>query len=55
MILHKHRDATSSTQRLIQAGDLVVVYERHDSMKPIYVTPGQSYGNRYGNFKLKAG
>ena len=54
MILHKDDSTAERSQRLIQAGDLVIVYERHDSMKSVYVTPGQTYGNRYGNFKLKA-
>lgn len=55
MILQTDDDSPSSSQRLIQPGDLVVVYERHDSMKSVYVTPGENFGNRYGNFKHKAG
>ncbi|DBA83487.1 TPA: hypothetical protein ACH3X2_006417 [Trebouxia sp. C0005] len=53
MVLHSNSDAVSTTGRCIKAGDLVIVYERFDSMKHVYVNPGESYGNRYGNFKLK--
>ena len=53
MVLHKDAGAVSASRRCIQAGDLVIVYERFDSMKAVRVTPGESYGNRYGNFKLK--
>ena len=53
MVLHRPTAAVSTSGRCIQAGDLVIVYERFDSMKSVYVTPGESYGNRYGNFKLK--
>lgn len=53
MVLHSNTDAVSTTSRCIKAGDLVIVYERFDSMKSVYVNPGESYGNRYGNFKLK--
>ena len=53
MVLHRDAGAVSTTSRCIQAGDLVIVYERFDSMKSVYVNPGASYGNRYGNFKLK--
>lgn len=53
MVLHRDAGAVSTSSRCIQEGDLVIVYERFDSMKSVYVNPGQSYGNRYGNFKLK--
>ena len=53
MVLHRDTAAVSTTSRCIKAGDLVIVYERFDSMKSIYVRPGESYANRYGNFKLK--
>ena len=52
MVLHRAAGAIS-TCSTIRAGDLVIVYERFDSMKSVYVNPGESYGNRYGNFKLK--
>ena len=55
MVLHTDDEVAGSSQRLIQPGDLVVVYERHDSMKSVYVTPGENFGNRYGNFRHKAG
>lgn len=53
MVLHRDTAAVSTTGRYIKAGDLVIVYERFDSMKSVYVRPGESYGNRYGNFMLK--
>ena len=53
MVLHGDAQAVSTTSRCIKAGDLVIVYERFDSMKSVYVTPGESFGNRFGNFKLK--
>ena len=53
MVLHRDAGVVSTSSRCIQAGDLVIVYERFDSMKSVYVNPGESYGNRYGNFKLK--
>ena len=53
MILHTETSAASTTGRCIKAGDLVIVYERFDSMKSVYVNPAESYGSRYGNFKLK--
>ncbi|XP_074292066.1 uncharacterized protein LOC141618904 [Silene latifolia] len=40
-----------SLQTRIQDGDLVVVYERHDQMKPIKVTEGAVLQNRFGVFK----
>ena len=55
MVLHRAAEAVSTSSRSILAGDLVIVYERFDSMKSVYVNPGESYGNRYGNFKLKVG
>jgi hypothetical protein len=36
--------------RTIAYGDLVIVYERHDRMKPAYVTAGGAYSNRFGAF-----
>jgi hypothetical protein len=37
----------------IQLGDLVIVYERFDSMKAMIVTDNGQYHNRYGNFFMK--
>ncbi|KAL9240726.1 hypothetical protein vseg_014912 [Gypsophila vaccaria] len=42
---------TLSLQRRIQVGDLVIVYERHDQMKPIKVADGAVLQNRFGVFK----
>jgi tRNA (adenine57-N1/adenine58-N1)-methyltransferase len=36
--------------RLIQDGDLVVIYERHDSLNHIYLSKGQIFNNKYGSF-----
>ncbi|KAL4178628.1 hypothetical protein AMTRI_Chr13g83210 [Amborella trichopoda] len=38
-------------QRHISEGDLVIVYERHDSMKAIKVQDGSELQNRFGVFK----
>ena len=53
MVLHKDAGTLSTSNRCIQAGDLVIVYERFDSMKSVYVNYGETYSNRYGHFKLK--
>ena len=37
--------------RLIAPGDLVIVYEGHEKMKPVYVTPGGTLQNRFGVFR----
>ena len=39
--------------RLIAEGDLVIVYERHDSMKPVHVTAKGKYDNRFAHFKMQ--
>lgn len=39
--------------RLIAEGDLVVVYERHDSMKPVHVMANGKYDNRFAHFKMQ--
>ncbi|ONK63391.1 tRNA (adenine(58)-N(1))-methyltransferase catalytic subunit TRMT61A [Asparagus officinalis] len=41
----------NSFQRQICDGDLVIVYERHDSMKAIKVNNGSELQNRFGVFK----
>lgn len=41
----------NSFQRRICDGDLVIVYERHDNMKPIKIKGGSDFQNRYGIFK----
>jgi len=40
-----------SLHRRILEGDLVIVYERHDSMKAVKVTDGSVLQNRFGVFK----
>ena len=39
--------------RRIREGDLVVVYERFDSMKPVTVTSSSKFTNRWGSFAMK--
>ncbi|KAJ6790905.1 tRNA (adenine(58)-N(1))-methyltransferase catalytic subunit TRMT61A-like [Iris pallida] len=38
-------------QRRISDGDLVIVYERHDTMKAVKVRSGSDFQNRFGVFK----
>lgn len=37
----------------IAAGDTVIVYESHTSMKAVRVTDDGTYGNRFGQFRVK--
>ncbi|XP_068645615.1 uncharacterized protein [Aristolochia californica] len=41
----------NSFQRLVRNGDLVIIYERHDSMKAVKVCEGSELQNRFGIFK----
>ncbi|OWM78015.1 tRNA (adenine(58)-N(1))-methyltransferase catalytic subunit TRMT61A-like [Punica granatum] len=46
----------NSSQKLsftksIDHGDLVIIYERHDTMKAVKVSEGSSFQNRFGMFK----
>lgn len=36
--------------RLMQAGDLVIVYERHDALDHLYLRPGSIFQNKFGCF-----
>ncbi|KAF9621547.1 hypothetical protein IFM89_022774 [Coptis chinensis] len=40
-----------SSQRKIANGDVIIVYERHDTMKAIKVSEGSELQNRFGVFK----
>lgn len=40
-----------SFNKLIAEGDLVIVYERHDTMKAVNVCKGSVFQNRFGVFK----
>lgn len=40
-----------SLARPIAAGDTVIVYERHDSMRAVRVAPGSELQNRFGVFR----
>lgn len=37
----------------IEEGDMVIVYERFDSMKAMTVTAAGGYQNRFGHFMMK--
>jgi hypothetical protein len=39
-----------SFPRIMKEGDLVVCYERHDSMDHIYLEAGKIFNNKFGNF-----
>lgn len=51
-MLHLAEQAAAEPRR-IKAGDLVIVYERYDSMKSMTVTHKGQYNNRWGSFKMK--
>jgi len=36
--------------RLMKEGDLIITYERHDSMDHLYLSENQIFGNKYGAF-----
>ncbi len=36
--------------KLIQDGDLVVIYIRHDSLDHLYVKKGKTFNNKFGAF-----
>jgi tRNA A58 N-methylase Trm61 len=38
------------TIRVMKSGDLIILYERHDSMSYIYLDEGKAYNNKFGNF-----
>jgi hypothetical protein len=42
----------SGEAKHIQIGDLVIVYERFDSMKAVTIIDNGHYQNRYGNFYM---
>lgn len=44
-----------AASRVIQEGDLVIVYESFQSIKHIYVDPKAQFQNRYGCFNQKVG
>ena len=48
------RPAQGAEGPLIKQGDLVVVYERHDSLKAVTVSVTSDFNNRFGHFKMKA-
>ena len=44
----KERDFTKP--RVMKHGDLVIVYERHDSLDHFYLNAGTIFNNKYGTF-----
>jgi tRNA (adenine57-N1/adenine58-N1)-methyltransferase catalytic subunit len=50
MDFSKTSDLRFQRPRLMQDGDLVVVYERHDSLDHIYLKTGKIFQNKYGAF-----
>lgn len=44
----KQRDFTKP--RVMQNGDLVIVYERHDSLDHFYLAENTIFNNKYGTF-----
>eukprot|EP00899_Mesostigma_viride_P006533 jgi/Mesvir1/15881/Mv02789-RA.1 len=46
--------APNSEEARIHEGDLVIVYEGPDRMKPVYVKRGTLYNNRFGSFRHDA-
>lgn len=48
MNFSKQRDYTKP--RLMQNGDLVIVYERHDSLEHFYLNANTIFNNKYGTF-----
>ncbi|KAK8916218.1 hypothetical protein KSP39_PZI022937 [Platanthera zijinensis] len=51
MMISSDPSRRNSFQRRIEDGDIVIVYERHDSMKSVKVKGGSCFQNRYGAFK----
>ena len=47
-MLHTETPRSASIHR----GDLVIVYERHDSMKAVRVDPSKEFANRFGVFRM---
>lgn len=43
----------SGKERRIEQGDLVIVYERFDSMKAVRVSAKDTFQNRFGAFPMK--
>lgn len=49
--VHAKRNADGCLRpRLMQAGDLVILYERHDCLDHFYLEAGSSFTNRFGFF-----
>ena len=51
MLLHQP-ESQPAEPRTIHDGDLVIVYERHDSMKSTVVSAKGRYNNRFGSFQM---
>ena len=49
-----HAESSNTAwDRNIQDGDLVVVYERFDSLKAVVVNSRSEFSNRFGHFQMK--
>lgn len=44
------KNIKSKRPRLVEEGDLVILYERHDSLDHFYVKKGEILNNKFGNF-----
>lgn len=50
--VHSQRNSDGCLRpRLMQVGDLVIIYERHDSLSYFFLEEGGSITNRFGYFK----
>ncbi len=38
------------TTRIMKSGDLVITYERHDSLDQLYLENGKIFNNKFGSF-----
>ncbi len=44
-------DKVSTTASHVREGDLVLLFESHSSLVPVYVKAGATHGNKWGTFK----
>ena len=44
------RAQSETGPRLMKHGDLVIIYERHDSLNHIYLSRGEILNNKFGHF-----
>ncbi len=46
----KAQDLTDPFPKVMKDGDLVIAYERHDSMDHFYLAAGKILNNKFGSF-----